>query len=1310
MRRTRGEARWLAALLGVSLVLGMVPTAALAEAATSDSGDETVVEQKDDEQDGGEDTGEDTGEKDEATVTASRRSAPAKAPAASSLQDVYVSETEGDNGNAGTDAAPLKTIQAAVEAVQDGGTIHLKSDITLTDYIYIGSMTVTIDGGGHTITRAENFTAHNDARGGYNPAMIEVQNEAELTLRNVTLDDNGIHAGSIFEEQSTKDTGSNGNKVQAAIIEASGDGQGTIILDSGAVLKNFGGMSAVRIGGQVGGKKSSLIMKAGSEICDDSGTVHGDGTASNDSNTKDGVGPVGAIWNQGGTFTMEAGASIHDLSGRAIFDEDGGTTYVDGSISNITSSETERNCSWATGNGFGGIVYFGTPSTAGFTLGPHGSISNITSHDSRGVDVIFMLVGASMTTEAGSKISDSTVSLADSNGGSICINGTVENISSNNVIVRGRGTANTFKVGETGQVTKCSTTDAGLYYHNGGKPTIEIAGTISDITASDVLFVSNNGSRSGGTVDITGAIKDCSGTAVMAGDPSVVSVSGTISGCDGYAVLYGAQLLGTSESLVNIADGAVISGNHKGGAQIQVTRKSDSLVADDEGQHVTIVPGTLQGSTAIDLAPFTMTLDSDFASIKLGNASTSAADAIEGALVNEHPSWTVVNKDAGPVWFQPSTSSLHFVASRPADTLKTGLYAAYVPLNEDGTPVSGAEVTFVEVKNSDSIDVTLDGLTPGQSYALMLVNSDEYTIAPDDVTIYTGGGQGNESYDDGGWPVVTLTNSLDTITTLTYGDEDVLADGTDPLEYLMDKLEVSYTHADGSPVTDDSDAGEYLAHLSWKDGFDPTKLRINGNVVNSELGTGTVIVRYVEDVDEAKSGESTYVVETSAPSKMESHAVAVVDESASFTLNGDADRPVTDTSGVSVLDDSLLANTGDNRQELLEQRAVDSGLLPDLGAGEAYRFAFRYLDLVDANNGNAWVANTGDTTIYLPYPDGMTYEDAQGIEFTLVHFKDLHREYGIEGQAAVEDAIANSELETIEAEPTELGLKFTVSSSGFSPFAVVWKTNAHTIAASAGEGGTISPSGSVVVGEGADKSFVMTPNEGYVIDQVLVDGQSVDLAGVVAEDGTGVYTFSAIDADHTIDVTFRSTQHTITATAGEGGSITPSGAVTVADGADQAFAIAAADGYQIADVKVDGVSVGRVDSYTFGDVTGDHTIEVTFEATSVTPPAHEHAWSDWQHDETSHWRVCQECGAVTDRSDHVFGAWQRVGDGQWERTCTVCGYVQTGTTPTEDSSSDNAAMPRTGDDTNTVLPGLLAVGGAAVVAAALSLRARRRSE
>jgi len=70
--------------------------------------------------------------------------------------------------------------------------------------------------------------------------------------------------------------------------------------------------------------------------------------------------------------------------------------------------------------------------------------------------------------------------------------------------------------------------------------------------------------------------------------------------------------------------------------------------------------------------------------------------------------------------------------------------------------------------------------------------------------------------------------------------------------------------------------------------------------------------------------------------------------------------------------------------------------------------------------------------------------------------------------------------------------------------------------------------------------------------------------------------------------------YVINASAGPGGTISPSGAVTVPTGGSQAFAIAPSGGFTIQDVIVDGLSVGPVASYTFTAVSANHTIQASF--------------------------------------------------------------------------------------------------------------------
>jgi hypothetical protein len=74
----------------------------------------------------------------------------------------------------------------------------------------------------------------------------------------------------------------------------------------------------------------------------------------------------------------------------------------------------------------------------------------------------------------------------------------------------------------------------------------------------------------------------------------------------------------------------------------------------------------------------------------------------------------------------------------------------------------------------------------------------------------------------------------------------------------------------------------------------------------------------------------------------------------------------------------------------------------------------------------------------------------------------------------------------------------------------------------------------------------------------------------------------------------QTTKYVISATAGTGGSISPSGSVSVNAGANQSFTIAASTGYRISNVAVDGASKGAVSSYTFNNVSANHTIAASF--------------------------------------------------------------------------------------------------------------------
>jgi lysophospholipase L1-like esterase len=149
-----------------------------------------------------------------------------------------------------------------------------------------------------------------------------------------------------------------------------------------------------------------------------------------------------------------------------------------------------------------------------------------------------------------------------------------------------------------------------------------------------------------------------------------------------------------------------------------------------------------------------------------------------------------------------------------------------------------------------------------------------------------------------------------------------------------------------------------------------------------------------------------------------------------------------------------------------------------------------------------------------------------------------------------------------------------------------------TITATGRANGSISPWGLVTVNQGSNKTFTITPYEGFHISAVTVDGVNV---GAVSS-----YTFSNVQANHTIEASFAVTTFTITASAGTGGSISPSGAVTENWDSRPTFTITPNSGFSVSDVKVDGTSVGAVTSYSFSNVEANHTISATFASTGGT--------------------------------------------------------------------------------------------------------------
>lgn len=155
----------------------------------------------------------------------------------------------------------------------------------------------------------------------------------------------------------------------------------------------------------------------------------------------------------------------------------------------------------------------------------------------------------------------------------------------------------------------------------------------------------------------------------------------------------------------------------------------------------------------------------------------------------------------------------------------------------------------------------------------------------------------------------------------------------------------------------------------------------------------------------------------------------------------------------------------------------------------------------------------------------------------------------------------------------------------------VYEITSYTVKASAGEGGTITPSGDVLVAHGNSAVFTITPEKGYHVKEVLADNKAVTLTD-------NQYTFTDVKEPHTISASFEKdiTTVTISASAGEGGNISPSGEIVAEISSSVEFTVTPDDGYHVKEVLADDAVVSLTDGkYVFNEVKESHTIYASFE-------------------------------------------------------------------------------------------------------------------
>jgi len=144
----------------------------------------------------------------------------------------------------------------------------------------------------------------------------------------------------------------------------------------------------------------------------------------------------------------------------------------------------------------------------------------------------------------------------------------------------------------------------------------------------------------------------------------------------------------------------------------------------------------------------------------------------------------------------------------------------------------------------------------------------------------------------------------------------------------------------------------------------------------------------------------------------------------------------------------------------------------------------------------------------------------------------------------------------------------------------------YTIRVSSNENGSITPSGGLIyVPENTNHTFNFTPKEGYMIDDVLIDGYS--------HGPINSYSFENITDNHIVYVHFVK-QYIINASTNGYGYINPSGEIAVKESSDVIFSISPLNNTVATDIMVDGKSVGNYNTYTLTSINSNHEIYAKF--------------------------------------------------------------------------------------------------------------------
>ena len=667
--------------------------------------------------------------------------------------EVYVSNIGSDETGTGSKDNPYSTLACAVDKAQDGATIYVMSDLTMEKCArYYGKdLTITSgEGGPYTVTRGESFNMLSDnARSWYNPAMIEVGSTegpgtASLTLTNITLDDAGRHMGEYFIQAGSDGDGNtefgdlninHDDIVQDAII-ATYNGTGTITLGEDATLKNYGGMSAVRL---AGGK---LVMKPGSVIMDDENLpTRTKGTTI--TGAEAGLyGPAGAVWVQSGIVEMQKGSLIENINGRVVYSDGAGS---DVSIAGIIQNITGNSQMWQGKDG--SVAHIRNGSSC--TLANGCLITNDFSETSKVTGHMFSIIqeNSQLRMENGAKIQNWTgagnvffVAGADAPNLYKCtleIDGEISRVNTGgNHIVQATQAIVSIKenayihhnkvsygsiyiqggneVDIYGKINYNYSTDRGgaIAITNHGDSTVnmydgaELVGNYSKETGGGLLVSDGTFTMYGGIISENvasleggGVFVREGGSFVMAGGTITDNITATVGGGIAFQAGSGCTILEGGTITDNVMKATVTSNDTEGTFATQGGDSNDisitSTGSSNMSTYCTVDSHFVLGNPDVYMQKYDFTLLDPQRGTKLGNASKNGEEALTNASTEKGWSNTLL----ASFWAQADNNQTWVLRGLEKETGKEQLpvYALVMPTNAEGDAQDGTEATVYAV-------------------------------------------------------------------------------------------------------------------------------------------------------------------------------------------------------------------------------------------------------------------------------------------------------------------------------------------------------------------------------------------------------------------------------------------------------------------------------------------------------------------------------------------------------------------------------------------------------------------------------------